>query len=233
MELSQADSGILAVVEKATKLVGKRISKRISHLQLQLDAKEKIRERQLLKKREIHRRQVEWRKTRIQKRRPQALAGVQRILAFSKSGEIQRLIKSLSKLPSMYGSAKVNFYFANRPSGDAFYTKGEVGSGTREVCIELTKTGFTLFAGSYSNSEGYRIEFGFQNTNEEILSELEELVSPYHINIFSVLEQKNQFSLEWDPYDLAFQVLVSCSRRTVFEKVILIAMKELEESELL
>ncbi len=224
--LSLSPSTKKIVCNKATAL-SRKITRRLSAIQKRLDQENKTRQDELDLRIEEERKEREWQTARLERRIPQALQGVQRIFEFSDLDEIGKLLRSLG---SPGYSGRFYLYSATRPSGDAFETKGAIGDATRNVEIYLTGSTLTVSAGSTSNGNGEEYSFHFLDSKETMWRELEKFASPTYLNIFSATNPENRFKVEWDPDDLAFQVLVSCSKRNNFERIVLEAMRQLESS---
>ena len=182
-------------------------------------------------------RQERW----LVKRMPLARQGLARILVVGRSEPIQKIIDTLERLGNYEG---ITFYKVSRPSGGA-WDDGN-GSGTRDVMFEFRRQHLYLAYGGFATgqSTAWKLLYNADspeeaaqevdtNRNELLTADIEEFLNsiadPYPSNM-SVIRNWDQRSYEWDPGDIAFQLLVSCARRSRFDNYLVQCLKELKVS---
>ena len=177
----------------------------------------------------------------LAKRIPLARQGLARILVVGRSEPIQKIIDTLERLGNYEG---ITFYKVSRPSGGA-WDDGN-GSGTRDVMFEFRRQHLYLAYGGFATgqSTAWKLLYNADspeeaaqevdtNRNELLTADIEEFLNsiadPYPSNM-SVIRNWDQRSYEWDPGDIAFQLLVSCARRSRFDNYLVQCLKELKVS---
>lgn len=192
-------------------------------MQKRLDREAAVRAQRAREQREEEKREAQW----LKKRMPLARVGLARILAVGKSKPVQKIISDLKRIQSHSGI--VMFYEAHRLSGEAFGLSDkeiDFEPATRDVEFAFFLDRLRLFCGSFSSSRGttWEVFYNPSSPGKSILRSeppsekeqtiedfLTEIASPYPSNM-SVANHWRQHSSEWDPCDIAFQLLVSCAR---------------------
>ncbi len=163
----------------------------------------------------------------IAKRLPLAKKGLERIMQIGQDPAVQRLMHAM--LMSPYHLRFV-LYKTSRPSGDAWDYPGEgLGTGRRDIMIQLHLTHIEVLCGSELTFwEIYYKELqpgihvirsydGYPSKQITIDDFLTEIATPVTANL-ALLEHPDQRAFEWEPEAVAFQVFVSCARRTALKK---------------
>lgn len=165
----------------------------------------------------------------LAKRVPLARKGLARILATGGSKPMQKILETKGQL----GQACVEFYQASRPSGER---------GTRDVdiyflpeCLEICYGSFGVWGTKWRFFYGVPLEEAAQReegTNEEDPRTnpeafLHEIASPYPDDMWAVRHWTER-TYEWNPAHIAFQLLVSCSRKSRFDNYLAQCIAEIK-----
>ncbi len=165
----------------------------------------------------------------LAKRIPLARKGLACILAAGCSKPMQKTLEMKGKL----GQACIKFYQASRPSGER---------GTRDVdvyflpdCIEICYGSFGVWGTKWQLFYDAPLEEVAQRqegTNEEeprtnLDAFLHEIASPYSADMWAA-RHCTERTYEWDPANIAFQLFVSCSRKSRFENYLMQCIAEIK-----
>lgn len=221
---SKSQDHLARVTTRFSKQVEARLAGMQQEMQDRLDQEAAIRAQCAREQREEEKRQARW----LAKRMPLARIGLARILAVGKSEPVQKIISGLKRMQSHSGV--VMFYEAHRLSGDAFEMPDkdiDFEPGTRDVEFLFYSDHLRIFCGSVSAGQGITWEVFYHpcetgatilmtdppsREKEKAVEEfLAEIASPYPSNM-SLANYPRQRRWEWNPDEIAFQLLVSCAR---------------------
>ena len=180
----------------------------------------------------------------LAQRLPLARKGLERILAFGRSKEFDGIFNDYSALTSV--ELQIVFFGVSRPSGDDWDFGTSYGA-SRDAEILLLSDRITIRLGGLGTglSDSYDILYKPGDTKEapvepestehRVLEEggwtmesldpakwltinefLKKIASAYSQPI-ALYNRPSQRRYEWDPEDVAFQVMVSCARKSAFE----------------
>ncbi len=229
-----------ATVQKAVRVLVRQSTSRLNARFKAVEARVRraIQLRESREADEIRKSQLEHqlRMERIARRLPRAKKGLDRIMAIGQDPYNQRLLQALARERNREA---IVLYSATRPSGDAWdYPNEERGQGTRDVIIKLTPTHVEVLCGSlrsgmttwkipYKDNEVHGPVTEIRDRKEISMSVsdfLGKIATPHTFHM-SILGHPDQRTSEWDPEEVAFQVLVSCARKDAFERYVVKCLK--------
>ncbi|MBX4215622.1 hypothetical protein KW797_01595 [Candidatus Parcubacteria bacterium] len=208
--MTALSTGIARQIDHITKNLGTEISATHREVARRLGQKERQNAARIKEEKAQDREQKEI----SGKRLPLARKGLAAILALAQHPKIQEMLYTENALLRAQGhppSASFDFYSATRPSGDAW--AGLEGRGSRDVDIKFFRKGVS-FAYGAAHVEMQAVEIFYERGESEVerLFVWKELGSsaanPTDARLALDEEQR---TLEWDPFDVAFQVLVDCA----------------------
>jgi len=212
------------ITTRISRQVEARLAEVQREAQTRLNREAAERARSAREQREEENRRAQW----LAKRMPLARIGLARILAVAKSEPVQKIISDLKRIQSFSGV--VLFYEAHRLSGKAFELLDEeidFDPGTRDVEFLFYSDYMRVFCGSLAAGDGVTWKILYnpstpsgavlmtdppsREEEETVEDFLGQIASPYPSDM-SLVRHSLQRRWEWDPSDIAFQLLVSCAR---------------------
>jgi hypothetical protein len=186
----------------------------------------------------------------IEQRLPLARKGLERLLSFGSSPEMQSVFANYARLHGTEGREfEIPFFYAERPSGEAWERArpSREARGMRFVKAVLRddELAITYGSGDYQDLWGVsyesvpaesQVESLLHYTQSPFVHEqrwsldemLEEIATAYRADL-RLVQNRRQRVYEWMPAHIAFELLVSSSRRTQFDRYALRCLARLEE----
>ncbi len=238
---------IASQIEKTLESTASRISSRATE---ELARKEKAMKdavRKLEEERRVEKEEAEearrQREAGIARRLPFARKGLERLILMSKHPTIQSIMASRGLLRQ---GVDITFFEAERSSGDdwdkdpkKYEDEHRKWYGTtKNVDVYFTKEGLSFYCGKVSappmrswhiaprEEDVVEYKYDKEETSTTIDAFLREIAGPATVNMNTVMHS-NQRSLEWEPEEVLFQLLVSCARKATFDKYLLECLKRL------